>query len=347
MEERIIMKKRILAAVLCAAMIMTGCGGSSSAESSASGASASNAQQLEDFDIVLDWYPNAVHSYIYTAIEKGYYAEEGLNVNIQFPSNTNDAISLTAAGKADMGIYYMHDVVLSRVNQNVPVKCVGAISQEPLDIFMALKEKNIKEPKDLIGKTIGEGGTELSEAIIKYLVEQAGGKIEDVNVINVGFDLMSSMTTGNVDATYGCVVNHEVPQMEEEGFEVDYFFPNDYGMPDYYGFIFVTGEKQIEEERDKLAAFLRASKKGFEDMKNDPEGSLECLLSNQNEENFPLSETVETKSMEILLPKMEHDDAPFLSQSAEIWQQNIDWMAEAGMIEEAIPAEEVMEVIDF
>ena len=55
------------------------------------------------------------------------------------------------------------------------------------------------------------------------MMENVGADASDVNMINVGFELMSSMTTGNVDATIGCLVNHEVPQLEEEGFDVNYF----------------------------------------------------------------------------------------------------------------------------
>ena len=55
-------------------------------------------------------------------------------------------------------------------------------------------------------------------------MQSNGADPNSVNMVDVGFDLMSSMTTGNVDATIGCLVNHEVPQMEKEGFEVNYFF---------------------------------------------------------------------------------------------------------------------------
>ena len=81
-----------------------------------------HAEDLREMDVVLDWYPNALHAFMYVAIEKGYYAEEGLKVNIRFPSNTNDAMSLVAAGRADVGLYYQQDVILARANQNVPVK---------------------------------------------------------------------------------------------------------------------------------------------------------------------------------------------------------------------------------
>ncbi|MBR3842878.1 MAG: hypothetical protein IKM38_06390 [Christensenellaceae bacterium] len=76
-------------------------------------------------------------------------------------------------------------------------------------------------------------------------------------------------------------------------------------------------------------------------MKKDPEEALKILLANQNEENFPLSETVERKSMEILLPMMETADAAFLSQTDACWQENIDWMLKQGLISEAVALDDV------
>ena len=172
-------------------------------------------------------------------------------------------------------------------------------------------------------------------------MEAAGADYSDVTMIDVGFDLMSSMTTGNVDATIGCLVNHEVPQMEEEGFSVNWFDLDDYGVPTYYEGVFLANDKMIEAEPEVLAAFLRASAKGFADMKADPEEALSILLANQSAENFPLSETVERKSMEVLLPLMETDDAAFLSQSDACWQENIDWMRAQGLIDGEISVDEV------
>ena len=298
-------------------------------------------ESLRELDVVLDWYPNALHAFMYVAIEKGYYAEEGLQVNIRFPSNANDAISLVAAGRADVGLYYQQDVIQARANQAVPVKSIAAVVQGPLNIVLSLAEKDITTPSDLVGKTIGYAGTELSEALIRSIMEAAGADYSDVTMIDVGFDLMSSMTTGNVDATIGCLVNHEVPQMEEEGFSVNWFDLDDYGVPTYYEGVFLANDKMIEAEPEVLAAFLRASAKGFADMKADPEEALSILLANQSAENFPLSETVERKSMEVLLPLMETDDAAFLSQSDACWQENIDWMRAQGLIDGEISVDEV------
>lgn len=325
--------------MLLAVSSLAACGGE--------GSSDDNADGLKEVDVVLDWYPNALHAFLYVAIEKGYYEEEGLKVNIRFPSNANDAISMVAAGKADIGLYYQQDVIQARANQSVPVKSIGAVVQGPLNIVLSLKDQNINSPEDLVGKTVGYAGTELSEAIVRSIMDNVGADYSDVTMVDVGFDLMSSMTTGNVNATIGCLVNHEVPQMEEEGFEVSWFDLDDYGVPTYYEGIFLASDDAIENASDTLKAFLRASAKGFADMKADPEAALATLLANQNEENFPLSETVERKSMETLLPMMETAEASFLSQSDECWQENIDWMSAQGLIDSKPALDDVRVNLEF
>ena len=333
--------KRKLALALSALLLLAGCASAPAGESPSAGQTGGADGELRELNVVLDWYPNALHAFLYDAIEKGYYEEEGLKVNIQFPSNTNDAISLVAAGQAEIGLYYQQDVIIARANQDVPVKSIGAVVQGPLNIVLSLAEKDIHSPEDLVGKTIGYAGTELSEALIRSIMAYVGADSSDVEMIDVGFDLMSSMTTGNVDATIGCLVNHEVPQMEEEGFAVNYFELDDYGVPTYYEGVFLASDEMIENEPEVLSAFLRASAKGFADVKNDPAGGLQTLLDNQNEENFPLSETVEQKSLETLLPLMETADAPFLSQSEACWQENVDWLLEQGLIDQAPPLDDL------
>lgn len=327
----------ILMAVLML-LVVAGCG----AKPSTAPAESSKAPELKEIDVVLDWYPNALHAFIYTAIDKGYYAEEGLKVNIRFPSNANDAMSLVAAGKAQVGLYYQQDIIMARVNQKVPVRSIGAVVQSPLNIVLNLKSANIHSPKDLVGKTIGYAGTELSEALIRSMMANVGADYSDVQMIDVGFDLMSSMTTGNVDATIGCYVNHEVPQMIKEGFEVDYFMVDGYGVPTYYEGVFMSNDEMIENDPDTLKAFLKASAKGFADMKINPEESLAILLKSQNTENFPLSESVEHESMTMLLPLMETETAPFLSQTEEVWQKNIDWLYDQGLIKEKPAVSDLM-----
>ena len=325
--------KRIVA-LLLACLLLAGC--------SAAPEKSGKEEKPETVDVVLDWYPNAVHAFIYEAIDKGYFADEGLQVNVLFPSNTTDPLTMTAAGKADIGFYYQEDTIIAKANEGVPVKVLGAVVQEPISIMASLAEKNIKTPEDLIGKTIGYSGTRFSEVAVNQLLQSVGATLDDVEMIDVGFDLMSSMTTGNVDATYGCFINHEIPALEEEGFPMDYMKLTDYGVPNYYALMLVTGEGQLEKNRDKYTRFLRACEKGFDDMQADPDGALQLMMNNQNTENFPLTESVEKKSFDVLLPIMEKEGTPFLSQDAAVWQENIDWLYSTGMIESTFDPAEVM-----
>ena len=145
MKRRMRMAAAVMAAMM-GMMTLGGCGTASEksetaalTESQAEGTDAKQAsedgksQDLKEINVVLDWYPNAIHTFIYTAIERGYYAEEGLDVKVRFPANANDALSLVAAGKAEIGMYYQQDVIqrlpirerrsIHRAIVAVPVKC--------------------------------------------------------------------------------------------------------------------------------------------------------------------------------------------------------------------------------
>lgn len=337
--------KKFLTVLLSAAMVLSvaGCGSSSTSEAKTdSNKKEADATQLEDFNIVLDWYPNAVHAFIYDAIEKGYYAEEGLNVKVQFPANTNDAISLTAAGKADAGLYYQPDIITTAANQNIPIKVLGAVVQHPLNIVMSMKESGINSAKDLKGKIVGYPGTSLNEAFIKAMMEHYGLQYEGVTMQDVGFDLNTSLITGNVDAVIGAYINHEYPTLVQEGYDVTYFDVTKEGIPDYEELVLITGEEQVKNESDKLERFIRASKKGFEDVKNDPESALQLLLKNQDDANYPLNENIEKASLDILIPLMSSDNLGFLDVDEQSWTNTINWLNEQGMLENQITADDLI-----
>ena len=104
---------------------------------------------------------------------------------MQPPAGVNDAMSMVAAGKADIGLYYQQDVIQARTEQDVPVKSVGAVVQAPLNIILSLKDKNITKPEDMVGKTIGYAGTELSEALVRSIMKSSGADASDVKMVDV------------------------------------------------------------------------------------------------------------------------------------------------------------------
>ncbi|MDO4772324.1 MAG: ABC transporter substrate-binding protein [Bacillota bacterium] len=299
-------------------------------------------KELEKVSIVLDWYPNAIHCFLYNAIDKGYFAEEGIELEILFPAGTTDGISMPASGNADFGVFYMRQLIKARADENVPVKSIGAVLQEPVNIIMALKDKNIKSPKDLEGKKVGYAGMDISKQMVIEAVKADGADPNKIDFVDVGFELMSAMTTDQVDATIDGLENHELVLMQKQGLEIDYFSPNKYSVPEPYEMVIIASEDTLSKKPEMVAGFKRAIAKGFEDMKNDKAGSLDILFKYQNAENFPLDREVEEKSLDILLEKMEKDGAKFLDQKPEAYAENIKWMKEVGFLKNDIDPESLI-----
>lgn len=292
-----------------------------------------NKEELKEVDVMLDWYPNAVHSFLYVAEEKGYFKEEGLRVSIQFPSNTTDPINLAASGKVTLGFYYQPDVIMARANEDIPVKSVGAIVRSPLNYLVFKEEQHIETPADLIGKKVGYPGIPINEALLTTVMKEVGEDPKDVELMDVGFELGSAIITGNVDAVFGAFVNHEVPVLEHEGYDIDYINPVDFGVPNYYELVVVTGDKTWEKQQEEIEAFWRAAQKGFDFMEENPDEALTILLDNQDKANFPLEEAIEKKSMEVLLPKMKSEDG-LRHQEESSWQKTAEWLKNMELIDE-------------
>nr|WP_329955827.1 ABC transporter substrate-binding protein [Calidifontibacillus erzurumensis] len=292
----------------------------------------SGEKELKDVSVMLDWYPNALHTFLYVAKEKGYFAEEGVNVDIQFPANPTDPLNLAAAGKITLGFYYQPDVIIARANENVPVKSVASIVRAPLNHIVFLDNSPIQTPKDLEGKTVGYPGIALNESLLKTMVEHDGGDPNKVKLIDVGFELGASIVAEKVDAVIGAFINHEVPVLKQKGYVTRYFNPVDYGVPAYSEIVLVTSDDTWEKEKEAIQAFWRAVKKGYEFTKGNPDEALQILLTNQDEANFPLIPEVEKESLEILLSMMETEENPFGSQTKQSWQEVVEWLMETGLV---------------
>ncbi|WP_019156674.1 ABC transporter substrate-binding protein [Robertmurraya massiliosenegalensis] len=289
---------------------------------------------LEEISIMLDWYPNAVHSAIYMAEEKGYFADEGLKVKVEMPADTNDPLKLAATGKVDLAISYQTQLLMSRA-EDIPVVSIAAFVRHSLDGIMYLKDSNIQSPKDLVGKNVGYPSSSVSEAILKTMVEHDGGDASEVKLTDVGWDLMPSLATKNVDALVGAYVNHELVLLEKEGYDVDMFPLTEYGVPENYELILVTGESTLEKKEDAFSKFWKALAKGQEDVQHNPSEGLEVLFNNENE-SFPLDREVETESLNILLPLMDDGTVPFGYQEDDVWQEVANWLYETGVLKEKV-----------
>jgi putative hydroxymethylpyrimidine transport system substrate-binding protein len=283
--------------------------------------------------VVLDWYPNAVHTFLYVAQEKGYFKEAGLDVTFKMPAdNPADGLKLVAAGKETFALYYPSDLLQARA-EGVKAVSLAAIVRSPLNVLMA--DASIKSPKDLAGKTVGFPSLPIDQEFVKTMVQKDGGDPAKVKFQDVGFDLMPAISGKKVDAIVGGYLNHEKLLLEKEGVKLNTMKLTDWGVPNYYELILVGAE---DVSPDLTKKFWSAAQKGFAWTQQHPAEALEILLAKQSKE-FPLDKDVETKSLQILLPLMANGDN-FGAQSADDWKKLGDWLKEKGIIPASLKVEE-------
>lgn len=295
-------------------------------------------KELKEVNVLLDWYPNAVHSFLYAAEDQGYFKEAGLKVNLITPAGTDDGLKLVAAGKADLAISYPKQVVVAR-GEDIPVKSVGAIVRSPLNQLMVRKDSNVNSLKELEGKKIGYSSFDIDKKTVEEMVKKAGGDASKVQFIDVGYDLMSSIQTKRVDGIIGGYINHEKVLLEKEGVDLTTFNPADSGMPNNYELSFVASDDGISKNKDTIEAFLKAAKKGYEYTLDNSDKSLDLVLKAQDG-NFPLDKEVETKSLKVLTPLM-GDKSSFLSQEESNWNANEKWLEDNKFLTKHVDTKDV------
>jgi putative hydroxymethylpyrimidine transport system substrate-binding protein len=165
---------------------------------------------------MLDWFPNPDHAPVYVAKAKGFFAEQGLDVDIMVPADPNDPLKLVAAGKINFAISYQPSVITAR-SEGLPVVSIGALVQHPLSSILYLKSSGFKTPADLKGKRIGYSVEPLYRVLFEAVAEAAGLQTSDYDIYRVGFNLAPSLLSGKVDAAVGAFRNYEAIQIELEG----------------------------------------------------------------------------------------------------------------------------------
>ncbi len=283
--------------------------------------------ELETISVALDWYPNANHAGLYLAQERGYYAEEGLAPDFYTPSDPTTVLQTVGAGRDTFGISYQTDVLLARA-AGVPVVSVLALVQTPLQGIMVLTEGNITRPRDLVGKTVGYPGIPSQEAFLATMLEDDGAAIDDVELVNIGFDLVPGLASGRIDAALGAFWTHEPILAEQEGYSTRILKVDDWGVPPYYELVITASEATADERPDLVERFLRATRRGYEDAIADPAAAIVALQAASPDLNVP----VEEAGIALLAPAWTAGDVPFGTQTGARWEAYAEWMVERGLI---------------
>lgn len=223
-------------------------------------------QNLRPFTFILDFLPYGEYTPYFTALEKGWYKEEGLDVKILRGAGSADTVKRIAVGQGDAGSADFSAIVAARANENVKVKAIAAYFRRPPHSIFVRVDSGINSPKDLEGKTLSITPGNSHQILFPLLAQLAGFNAESVQWVTMdGAAMGPALILGRVDGA-PFFANHEArlqKQAKEQGTMLKRLSYADYGL-DMYSLVIFAREETLTTDPDLLRAFLRGTIRGMQ-----------------------------------------------------------------------------------
>jgi putative hydroxymethylpyrimidine transport system substrate-binding protein len=281
-----------------------------------------SAAGTKPFTVMLDWFPNADHAPLYTALAHGEFRAVGLDVKLLAPSQTDEPLKLLAAGKVDMAVSYEPELLLAR-DQGLRLVSIGALVQRPLTSIIALPSAHIASAADLRGKTVGTAGIPYQTAMLTAALHAAHLSSSAAKQVNVGFNLVPAMLSGKVDATLGGYWNYEAIQLGLAHRSPTVIPVDRAGVPSYDELVLVVREQDARTRGQDLRGFLQALSRGEREVRANPVAAAALVVR----ANPSLQHKLQLESIRRTLPAAQPPPGkPFGWQDPKAWAHFAEWM---------------------
>ena len=250
--------------------VLVACGDATE-ESSASGDSST---RLAKVTFRLNWNPNAEHAPYYLGMKKGFYQEEGIDIEILPGLGSTTAVQLVGTGDSMFGVAIADAVTVGR-GQGIPVVSTAVLLQRSPTVLASFKEKGVTKPSDLYGKRIGVAtqSTVYAYWVAFTKINQIDrSRLEEVNVGSSGFAIF---VAGKVDVS-GLLLTNEVVTIQRRGGELNLIHYWDHGVKTY-GQVLFTSNDVIEEQPDLAQRFTRATVRSWKYSLEHVEEAIDAL----------------------------------------------------------------------
>ncbi|WP_310830630.1 ABC transporter substrate-binding protein [Paenibacillus pedocola] len=344
----------LMAVMIMIISLLAGCGGNNNnnapaaeatagTEASASPETAATTEPAADpvtVKLQLKWVPQAQFAGYFLAQDKGYYAEEGLNVEILPGGPDIVPEQQVAGGSADIGVDWVASLLTSQ-EQEMPLVQIAQIFQKSGLVLVSKKEAGISGPADLKGKKVGNwmGGNEFEILALfdKYKLDSN----KDLNFTKQGFT-MDQFLGGEIDAASAMTYN-EYQVVLESGIkaeDLNVIDMNDEGVAMLEDNLFANKE-WLAENKETAAKFVRASLKGWKDAIADPEAAVDSVMKLAEEGSTTREHqlTMMTEVAKLIQPEG-FDAAKMGYTDAAAFQQTADIALKFGVIKEASKVDE-------
>ncbi|MCA8884255.1 MAG: ABC transporter substrate-binding protein [Rhodobacteraceae bacterium] len=238
------------------------------------------AQAADKMTLILDWFVNPDHGPIIVAQEMGYFADQGLEVEVIAPADPSDPPKMVAAGRADLAVSYQPQLHL-QVAGGLPLVRVGTLVATPLNCLLVLEDGPVKTIADLKGRKIGYSVAGVEEAVLGRILANNGLSLSDVELVNVNWSLSPALMAGQVDAVIGAYRNFELNQMDIEEVPGHCFYVEEQGIPAYDELIYVANPGTMDA--DKITRFLAATELATQYIVNNPDAAWQVFSGTAKE----------------------------------------------------------------
>ena len=286
--------------------------------------------EVQRITVMGDWLPWASQGPVMAAQNEGHYEAEGFEVELISPPNPADPIKLVARQKVEFSMTYPPDIIQAR-DSGIPVQSVAAILRSfPWGLVV---QPDIGSPADLKGKTVGASSTQTGRFFLETMIKSAGLEPDkDVKIISQGFGGVPLFQSGKIQGTtglgYGELVTIQNARKEAGEPPPGWLDFSDYGVPAFYFMVIAGNEHWMRANPGATCRFLRATAKGWEAFKADPD-TYNRMFAEQNEV-FPLAEHAGFTTR--TLGEWRDADGTMFRQSAANWAYAQAWMLEVGLI---------------
>ena len=257
--------KKVLALILALTMLLTltACGG----------------KEEETITFVLDWTPNTNHTGIYVALQKGWFEEAGLKVDVVQPPEGGSAL-LVASGKAQFAVTAQDSIAPALTGENaMPLTTVAAILQHNTSGIVSRAGEGMDTPRGLEGHKYATWDSPVEKATIRQVMAADGGDFDKVELIpSTVTDEVSALKSGDVDAIW-IFYGWAGIACEVAGLPIDYFDFADFDpVLDFYTPIIVSNNDWLENNPETAKAFLAALSRGYEYAAENPKEAADILM---------------------------------------------------------------------
>jgi len=317
----------ILSCLAAISVLLTGVGCSQGESTPAS----AEGEELEHIRLPMGYIPNVQFAPIYVAVERGYFAQAGIELEFDYSFETQ-GVQLVAAGELPFAVASGDQVILAR-SQGLPVVYVAEWWQRFPVAIASLAETGIKTPADLAGHTVGV--PELFGASYigwQALLNAAGLSPSQVTLKTIGYSQVPSLAERRVEAAV-VYANNEPVLLAQEGMAINLIAVADYA--DIVANGLIAGEKVIAERPQLVHSFVDAFLRGLSDTLADPEAAFD--ISTRYVEGLAENVDFGKAVLDATLLYWQADQLGY--SEAATWERSQQVMYDAGLLEEMTPVD--------